>query len=85
MNEEQFIAVEQDKLDKALIADLDRIEHYGFLRSKFKTETLLINNLIELSSPRPGFPYNHYKLTDEGRQQQVLAKARRQAALQLAL
>lgn len=64
--EAAFIAKEQAKLDKALIADLKRIQSHGFLRSQYRTETLLINRLIEFSSPRPGFQYNHYKLTDDG-------------------
>jgi hypothetical protein len=67
-----------------LIADLERFDHYGFMRSRYKTETYLINGYIILSSPRPGFPYNHHKLTDEGRTALVLAKARRQSALQMA-
>lgn len=65
--EAEFIAREQAKLDKALRADLKRIETHGFLRSQYRTETLLINRLIEFSSPRPGFVYNHYRLTDEGK------------------
>jgi len=66
MTEEQFIAQEAGKLSSAVISDLERINHYGFLRSQHKTDTLLINGLIELSPPRPGFQYNHYKLTAEG-------------------
>lgn len=85
MNEQNFIATEQDKLDKVLVADLERIDRYGFMSSKYKTETLLINGLIQLSSPRPGFLYNHYRLTEEGRNQLVIVKARRQSLLQLAL
>ena len=83
MSDEQFIAQEQGKLDKVLIADLERIEAYGFMRSKVKTETYLINRYIEFSSPRPGFQYNHYRLTDEGQNALVQAKSRRRDAISL--
>lgn len=66
MNEQEYIEQEQEKHNKRLLAQLDRIAKYGYLRSKYQTDTLLINGLIQFSSPRNGFPYNHYRLTDKG-------------------
>ena len=66
MNDTEFIAKESAKLDKLWLNALERIEKFGFLRSKVKLETMLIAGWIVLSPPRPGFIYNHHKLTEEG-------------------
>lgn len=73
--EQQYIRDEQRKCDKALLRSLEDVHRTGDV-GKIAKETLLINGFIEFSGPRPGFPYNHYKLTEKGYETLVITKAR---------
>lgn len=66
MNEQNFIAKEQAKLDRQLKRRLTQIEQTGFA-GKEAIETLLINGLIEFGPPRGRFEFNHYRLTEQGK------------------
>lgn len=64
MNEQDFIRQEMARQELALKLDLKQVQRKGTI-GRDKLETLLINNYVQLSPPRPGFPYNHYKLTKQ--------------------
>jgi hypothetical protein len=66
MTEQEFVAQEDAKIRKKLAQNLRYVRKHGQAKSVWQLETFLINGLIELSPPRPGFPYNHYKLTPAG-------------------
>jgi hypothetical protein len=66
MNEQEFIAQEQAKLDARLLRQLKAVAAHQIISRKVN-ETLWFNGLIELHGPSDTCKYNHYRLTATGR------------------